>query len=219
MSEIKMDEPGQMQAQALYQTSTSGLVSRQDRLFFRDHNELEVRVSHLTNQADHPNTRGAIEFVLGQLGVRRPDWKTLLLSGAGESSASTDRLWAVLEDVERWPDWSPLHQQTAWLGSASLTMGARFEQRLNLGFPLGTSTEAVTITFSEREHLVGWTGSSGGIRSCHVWRLDAANHGTHVSNVEAFVGVPIALIKPLVANRWRAQFQQAADGLIAAAER
>lgn len=172
------------------------------------------------DQVDNPHTRSAIEFVLGQLRLRRPDWKTLLLSGSGQASASPGQVWSVLEDVERWPDWSPLHQRTTWLSSPSLAMGARFEQRLSLGFPLGASTEAVTISFAERERLLGWTGTSSGIRSCHVWKLDPTGEDTiRVSNVEAFVGLPVALIKPLAANRWREQFQQAVDGLIAVAER
>ena len=45
--------------------------------------------------------------------------------------------------------------------------------------------------------------------------------GTHVSNVEAFVGITVAILRPLVARRWNRLFQAAVDGLVhsAAAER
>ncbi len=38
--------------------------------------------------------------------------------------------------------------------------------------------------------------------------------GTHVSNTEAFAGLPLALLRPLVARRWNRLFQAAVDGLV-----
>lgn len=161
----------------------------------------------------------ATALVLAQLELNRPTLSTLVLSGFAECALPTGRLWSVLEDVPSWPSWSPLHSRVTWIGSPDCIAGSRFAQVLDLGFPVGTKTEPVTIGLAEPGRLLGWAGSGGGIRSCHVWRLDARVDGTTaVSNVEAFIGLPVALVRPFVAARWRRQFQQAVDGLIAAAE-
>jgi Polyketide cyclase / dehydrase and lipid transport len=161
----------------------------------------------------------AIAFCLNHVGRSRESRSSLVLAGTGSTSAPREQLWAVLEDIERWPRWSPLHVSASWTGGASLAVGARFEQRLDLGFPLGRSTESVALAFAEHATRVGWVGHSGGVRSCHLWTLGPSDGGqTRVCNVEAFAGVPIALIKPLVASRWRRQFQIAVDGLIAEAQ-
>jgi hypothetical protein len=64
----------------------------------------------------------------------------------------------------------------------------------------------------------GGSGDSNGIKSCHLWRFTPSRDGsTHVSNVEVFAGVTIAVLRPLVARRWNRQFQAAVDGLIRSA--
>ena len=170
--------------------------------------------------ADRTPLAEATDLVLAQLELNRPTWSTLVLSGFAKCPLPTARLWSVLADVTSWPGWSPLHARAYWIGSTEPVSGARFEQVLELGFPVGTKTEEVTIGLAEPARLFGWTGSGGGIRSCHLWKLDAQVDGTTaVSNVEAFIGLPVALVRPFVAARWRRQFQQAVDGLISTAGR
>jgi len=113
----------------------------------------------------------------------------------------------------------------SWITRAStagLTAGSAFEQQIDLGFPIGTTTEHVTIDLLEPARRIAWAGDSNGVRSCHLWSFTPALHGgTHVSNVEAFTGIPVAMLRPLVARRWHRLFQAAIDGLIrnASAER
>ena len=162
------------------------------------------------------STAETIEFCRQQVGQ---GWKTLLLAGSGRTDASATRLWDVLADVEGWPRWSPLHSAARWAEGDSLSVGARFEQRLELGFPVGRSTEHVTLAFADPGRRAGWVGDNNGVHSCHLWTFaPAVGGGTAVSNVEALSGLGIALVRPLVAARWRRQFQAAVDGLIATAE-
>jgi hypothetical protein len=53
------------------------------------------------------------------------------------------------------------------------------------------------------------------VRSCHLWTFTPLpGGGTRVGNTEVFTGTVIGLTKPLLAPRWRRQFQQAVDGLL-----
>lgn len=93
--------------------------------------------------------------------------------------------------------------------------GCTFDQQISLGFPVGTTTEHVTLAVLEPGQRAAWAGASNGIRSCHLWSFTPLpDGGTQVSNVEAFTGLPVALARPLVARRWNRDFQGAADGLI-----
>lgn len=154
-------------------------------------------------------------YCLERVGRRRAGWDTLVVSGVADTARPAADLWAVWCDLERWPLWSPLHQ---WVSRTSrpseLAAGSAFDQRLSLGFPVGTTTEHVTIAELEPARLVAWAGSGNGIRSCHLWSFTPVPGGTRVSNTEAFAGLPAAILRPLVARRWNRSFQAAADGLI-----
>jgi polyketide cyclase/dehydrase/lipid transport protein len=154
-------------------------------------------------------------YCLARIGKTRPGWDTLVVSGAASTTAGAPDLWAVWADLERWPRWSPLHRSVSWTGPARLAEGATFDQQLSLGFPVGTTTEHVTLAMVEPGQRAAWAGDSNGIRSCHLWSFTPLpGGGTQVSNVEAFTGLPIALVRPLAAGRWNRDFQGAVDGLI-----
>lgn len=173
------------------------------------------RASSAERRADSAVSDG-IAFCLERTGQARANWKTLVVTGSAVSEIPVSRLWETWTELERWPQWSPLHQATTWVAGGSFTVGARFDQRLDLGFPVGTTTGHVTLDLVEPARRVSWSGDDNGLRSCHLWQFTALPDGsTEVSNVEVFSGTALGLIRPLVARRWRRRFQAAVDGLIA----
>ena len=154
-------------------------------------------------------------FCLKRIGKTAPGWDTLVVSGTASTTETATDLWKGWADLERWPLWSPLHRSVTWTSSARLTEGATFDQEISLGFPVGTTTEHVTLAVLEPGQRAAWAGANNGIRSCHLWSFTPLpDGGTQVSNVEAFTGLPVALVRPLVARRWNRDFQGAVDGLI-----
>ncbi|GAB3829716.1 SRPBCC family protein [Dactylosporangium cerinum] len=155
-----------------------------------------------------------VTFCLRRISASTPGWKTLVVQGSAVTEASPQQVWRVWSDLATWPHWSPLHTATAWAGTPGFALGARFDQTLALGFPVGTKTEQATIAELEPEARAAWAGDSGGIRSCHSWRFTpTASGGTHISNVEAFTGAAVGLVRPLVARPWNRMFQGAVNGL------
>lgn len=154
-------------------------------------------------------------YCLERVGKTATGWDTLVVSGAADTALSAEDLWAIWSDLERWPLWSPLHQSVTRDSPAGLSAGATFDQRISLGFPVGTTTEHVTISLLEPGRRAAWAGEANGVRSCHLWSFTSLpGGGTHVSNTEAFAGLPAAMLRPLVTRRWNRAFQDAVDGLI-----
>jgi len=164
--------------------------------------------------SQNPSTHQDVQFCLEGIGVARPGWKTLVVAATAETPAEPHDVWALWSDLGNWPSWSPLHQATEWTGPPGFAAGATFDQTLRLGFPAGTTTDHVTVDIAEAAHRASWSGDANGVRSCHLWTFTArAGGGTRIGNTEVFNGAVIGLTKPMLASRWRRQFQQAVDAL------
>ena len=162
-----------------------------------------------------PVTEPDTAFCLARVGKAGAGWDTLVVSGAADTALPAQDLWPVWADLEHWPLWSPLHRSVTRTAAGGLAPGMTFDQEMSLGFPVGTTTEHVTLAELEPARRAAWAGAGNGIRSCHLWSFTPLPAGgTRVSNTEAFTGLPVAMLRPLVAHRWNRAFQDAVDGLI-----
>jgi Polyketide cyclase / dehydrase and lipid transport len=157
-----------------------------------------------------------LAFCLDRIGKSAPGWNTLIVRGTADTAQSAEDLWAVWADLERWPDWSPLHRAVTRGEAGTLAVGATFRQQIELGFPFGTTSQDVTLSVFDPARRAAWDGAANGIRNCHLWSFTPLPHagGTHIDNTEVFTGLPVALLRPIVARRWNQAFQEAVDGLI-----
>jgi hypothetical protein len=161
-----------------------------------------------------------IQYALQKIGLERPSWQTIVVSASKAVPLSRHSLWETWMKLEDWPNWSvPLHQSTRWIGEPGWSVGATFEQVLNLGFPLGQTVSLETVGGIVDAESVSWWKEAKGIRSCHVWEFTAlADDRTRVTNTEVFHGVAIGLIKPLAAGNWQRLFEASLAGLIERAQ-
>jgi hypothetical protein len=155
------------------------------------------------------------ESALQTIGLSKPTWQTLIVAAAQEIDLPAAGLWETWSRLGDWPLWStPLHLAAHWAGAPGWATGASFTQTINLGFPIGQliSTETVVAYIPGRQ--VSWARDQKGIRSCHIWDFEPlAVDRTRVTNLEVFHGLPIGLLKPLVAGRWQQLFAQSVAGL------
>jgi hypothetical protein len=162
-----------------------------------------------------PSLDPAVAYCLKGIGRDAAGWDAIVVSGRADTAVRAEDLWAVWTDLERWPAWSPLHLAVTRTSRGELAAGSTFDQQIGLGFPVGTKTEPVTIDLLEPARRVSWSGDANGVKSCHLWSFTRLpDGGTHVSNVEAFAGLSVGLVRLLVHRRWNRAFQSAVDGLI-----
>jgi len=162
-----------------------------------------------------------IATALQKIGVEKPSWKTVIAAASQEVAIPQATLWDTWSRLEEWSLWSkPLHVATRWVGKPGWESGARFEQDLNLGFPVGKTTSAEIVgAFVPGESIMWWKDEKG-VRSCHIWQFERVSDSrTRITNVEVFHGIAMGLVKPLVANQWQKLFEQSVAGLIQHAQK
>jgi uncharacterized membrane protein len=169
------------------------------------------------NVNDAPTVKGA----LGRMGMRSPNMATLVVSASATTSLPTQQLWNTWAQLERWPSWSQsLYCSARWLEKRDWEVGAKFEQVINYGFPLGKAVSLDVVKEVNPGQSVSWWKSANGVKSCHIWFFEPTREGgTRVTKTEVFVGPVIWLSKPLLKKRLQASFQACVEGLIKAAER
>ncbi|MGB7620828.1 MAG: hypothetical protein WBN92_00605 [Terriglobia bacterium] len=178
-------------------------------LYFANHQMLSMAASD-------PNVRMALEKV----GLTTPGWDTLIVSAEKEAAIPAPVLWATWSRLEEWPAWSrPLHVSARWVTEAEWKTGAKFEQKLNLGFPVGEVVSLEEIGPVTKGRRAMWSKDENGIKSCHIWFFERLPDGrTRVGNTEVFQGKKIGLIRPFVAKRWQRMFQASVEGLVQRAQ-
>lgn len=104
-------------------------------------------------------------------------------------AAPVERVWALLTDIDRWPDWQPDVSSAALAGP--LAVGARFRWK--------AKGLAITSTIGELEadRRIGWTGDSLGMRAIHIWTFVPQDGGTRVTTEESLSGWLARLLKLL----------------------
>lgn len=75
-------------------------------------------------------------------------------------AARPSDVWAVLTDIEHWPDWTASMREITRLDSGPLRVGSTARVRQPAGRPM-----VFTITELEPERSFTWTASAAGIRS------------------------------------------------------
>lgn len=111
-----------------------------------------------------------------------------------EIPAPTDRVWAVMSDVERWPEWTPTVTRIERLDQGPLVVGSRAHIRQP---KLPPATWKVTELVPG--HSFTWVTQSPGVLVIAHHRVESTVDGTRATLSLRFSG----LLGPLVARMTR----------------
>ena len=122
--------------------------------------------------------------------------------------APLDVVWAVTEDVERWPEWTPTVESVRRVSQGSFEIGSTALLKLP-GLPASTWT----VTALSRGKRFAWESRVRGTRMVATHEMRAADGGTEsVVSIEMFGPVAL-LLWPLMRVFGRRRLEQENAGL------
>ena len=101
--------------------------------------------------------------------------------------APPDKVWSVLTDINRWPEWQAGVSSAE--PEAALAAGATFRWKAN---GLGITS---TIQELDPGRRIGWTGDSLGMQAIHFFALAPQDGGTRVTTEESISGWLARILK------------------------
>lgn len=122
-------------------------------------------------------------------------------------------VWAVTEDVDRWPEWTPTMQSVRRVDAGPFDVGssARVKQP-------GMRETAWTVTELVRGERFTWGGRALGIRMSATHELTPDGDGTRNTLRIEMSGFVAALLSPLLRPAVRRALRQENEGLKARCE-
>lgn len=101
--------------------------------------------------------------------------------------ASKEKVWEVLADINRWPDWQTDISYAKI--NTQLAPNATFDWKTG-----GAKIQSTLHTVEPPYHF-GWTGKTVGLLAIHNWTLKVANEQTIVTVDESMEGVLAKIFK------------------------
>jgi uncharacterized protein YndB with AHSA1/START domain len=124
-------------------------------------------------------------------------------------AASPELVWDLLTAMDHWADWNP-DVKTA--SQPDLHAGAVFRWKAG-PVPLTSTLRQV-----ERPQVLGWTGTTMGVRAVHVWRLRSDGDRTIARTEESRTGTLARLFPGMTRRRLQKTLDAWLDHLKAEAE-
>ena len=94
--------------------------------------------------------------------------------------APAERVWRLLTEVDRWPEWNPAVESAAMQGP--FREGAVFVWK-SQGFQVSS-----TLSEIDRPKRLSWTGSAFGTKAFHLWEIETVGDTVLVKTSETFDG-------------------------------
>jgi hypothetical protein len=133
-------------------------------------------------------------------------------------NAAPEAVWAVLADMERWPNWN--RDVTYLTLKGGLQSGTEFVWKEKGAKPTSHLRSVIP------NHQLGWTGRAIGMEAVHIFTLEPHEGGTLVVQEESLEGWLVTLLKPLVRRignegiaHWNAALKTRVEGNTTASPR
>ncbi|HWC24287.1 MAG TPA: SRPBCC family protein [Flexivirga sp.] len=132
-----------------------------------------------------------------------------------DSTASAERLWTYLGDVEHWGDRLPTFDSVRHVGGPVPTnVGSRFEVRQP-----GLARATYEITRWEPDHGFTWVGRMPGVATTGIHDLEPAGRGCRITLGIEWSGPLARAVRLLMASKARRMMQSECETIVRLAER
>jgi uncharacterized protein YndB with AHSA1/START domain len=123
--------------------------------------------------------------------------------------APPDKVWAVMVDIERWPEWTVSIRSAKLMTAAGLGFGS--EARLGVKGSPSKSVWRVTEFTPARSFT--WESSSLGVRSVATHVVEPDGDGTKVTLRVEIDGLLVTILSPMFRSVSKNNLEMEAEGL------
>ncbi|MDD4777899.1 MAG: SRPBCC family protein [Fermentimonas sp.] len=109
-----------------------------------------------------------------------------------EIDATIEKVWDLLSDINRWPEWNPDIKKAKLNGD--LNPGSTFDWE-NGGMNISSTLH--TVVFQE---YFGWSGKAFGAYAIHNWQLKSSDGKTEVFVEESMDGLLMRIFRGYMNN-------------------
>jgi carbon monoxide dehydrogenase subunit G len=128
-------------------------------------------------------------------------------------NATPERVWAVMTDIERWPEWTTSVRSARRIDDGPLAVGSRADMDLE-----GAPPSTWTVTTLEAGRSFAWTTSARGVPSVATHTVEPHDGGSRVRlGIEA-ASLLATLFSPWISRVFRRNVDREAEGLKAYCE-
>ncbi len=122
--------------------------------------------------------------------------------------ATPDRVWEVMSDIERWPEWTPSVSSVKKLSDGPLAHGTRARVHAK-----GTPESTWTVSESLHSRSFTWGTKVRGAATTAGHIIEPAPSGSRVTLSIQIGGIAAALLKPVLGRGIRENLRLEAEGL------
>lgn len=128
-------------------------------------------------------------------------------------NASSAEAWAILADLQRWPEWTPTVKSFEWVEGDMLALGAL--ARLGLD---GAPKATWTVTNVDEGRSFTWEADTRGVHTVASHYIEPRDGGSRVTLTLDQTGFMATLFRPMISRVSRRNLQREAQGLKRASE-
>jgi len=124
-------------------------------------------------------------------------------------NAPPERVWAVMADVERWPEWTESMKSVERLDSGEFGVGSKAKLHIRRS----PNANVWTVTELTPNRSFSWETNSGGVKGVATHVIEQDGNGSKVTLTVDLSGIVSTLFGPMIAGQSRKNVEMEAEGL------
>ena len=124
-------------------------------------------------------------------------------------NAAPERVWAVMMDIERWPEWTESMKSVERLDSGEFGVGSKAKLKIRRS----PNANVWTVTELTPNRSFTWETNSGGVNAVATHVIEPDGNGSKVTLAVDLSGIIATLFGPMIGGQSRKNVEMEAEGL------